>query len=89
MAFLFWDMGAYLGRLFLALLAGGGIVLVATILAFIFWDKADIIKEEVEEKSDSSKGSASIVWRVLAVVVAVFGCLWGLSAFIDLIRFLF
>lgn len=89
MKFLFWDLGVYLGRIFLALLAGGGIVLVATILAFIFWDKADILKEEVEEKGSSLKGNVSIIWRVLAITVAILGCLWGLSAFVDLIKFLF
>jgi len=89
MKFLLWDLGIYMGRLFLALLAGGGIALVAIILAFIFWDKADILKEEGEESGKAAKVSASKFWRFLALFVGFLGCVWGLSAFIDLVRFLF
>ncbi|MCX8127951.1 MAG: hypothetical protein N3C62_04385 [Synergistetes bacterium] len=89
MKLLFWDLGMYVGRVFLALLVGGGIILVATVLAFIFWDKADILKEESEERGSSVIKGTSIVWRVLAIAIAIVGCLWGLSAFIDLIKFLF
>ncbi|MCD6362403.1 MAG: hypothetical protein J7M13_00130 [Synergistetes bacterium] len=89
MKFFFWDLGAYLGKILLALVAGGGIALIAAIIAFIFWDKADILEEEIEEEGESRKSSASIFWRVLAVVVGGLGCIWGISAFIDTIKFLF
>ncbi|MBC7332565.1 MAG: hypothetical protein H5T91_09135 [Synergistetes bacterium] len=89
MKFFFWDLGTYVGRVLLSLLAGGGIALVAIVLAFIFWDKADIIKEELEEKGRSSEKFASLIWRFLALFVGILGCLWGLSAFIDLVRFFF
>ncbi|GEM_PF-2318992 len=87
MKFLFWDIGGYIGRLFLAILAGGGIILVAAILFFILWDKADILKEEEENKG--VKSSLPMFWRALAVITGVIGGIWGISAFIDLVRFFF
>ncbi len=89
MKFFFWDLGAYLGKILLALVAGGGIALIAAIIAFIFWDKADILEEEIEEEEKPRKTSASICWRVFAIIVGGLGCIWGISAFVDTIKFLF
>lgn len=85
MKFLFWDLGVYLGRVVLALLAGGVIAFVAAVLAFIFWDKADILREE--NKGSSSSGF--LFWRILAVIIGAMGVIWGLSAFIDTLRLFF